>query len=192
MTHRLLSSTVSRLRRLIPQRPVVRLATAFAFTTLFVATAWWKLGPKNARIEFDSDSQGQALTGWEVTARAWEMDKANNRYDGSWKDYRDEILPRLVGELGVNRIRIEVRSGVENPIDYWSQFMRGEISYEEVKSHFYEKINDDTDPKHLNAAGFQWSSLDDQVESEIQAAVQFAEESPEPGMDELFKDIYVE
>ncbi len=35
-------------------------------------------------------------------------------------------------------------------------------------------------------------ALDDQVDAEVKDAVEFAESSPEPGADELFKDIYVE
>lgn len=35
-------------------------------------------------------------------------------------------------------------------------------------------------------------AIDDQVAKEIQAAVQFAEESPEPALEELFADIYVD
>ena len=35
-------------------------------------------------------------------------------------------------------------------------------------------------------------SIDTQVEEEVQAAVQFAESSPEPAMEELFTDIYVD
>lgn len=35
-------------------------------------------------------------------------------------------------------------------------------------------------------------AIDDQVEEEVQAAVQFAEDSPEPALEELFTDIYAE
>ena len=35
-------------------------------------------------------------------------------------------------------------------------------------------------------------TIDEQVEAEVQAAVQFAEDSPDPALDELFHDIYVE
>ena len=35
-------------------------------------------------------------------------------------------------------------------------------------------------------------AIDDQVEEELQEAVQFAESSPEPAMEELFKDVYVD
>jgi pyruvate dehydrogenase E1 component alpha subunit len=34
--------------------------------------------------------------------------------------------------------------------------------------------------------------IDDQVEEEVQAAVQFAESSPDPGIEELFTDVYVD
>jgi pyruvate dehydrogenase E1 component alpha subunit len=35
-------------------------------------------------------------------------------------------------------------------------------------------------------------AIDDQVEEEVQAAVQFAEDSPDPAMEELFTDVYVD
>jgi pyruvate dehydrogenase E1 component alpha subunit len=35
-------------------------------------------------------------------------------------------------------------------------------------------------------------AIDDQVEKEVQTAVQFAESSPEPGLEELFTDVYVD
>jgi len=35
-------------------------------------------------------------------------------------------------------------------------------------------------------------AIDEQVDEEVQAAVQFAEDSPDPALDELFHDIYVE
>jgi len=49
---------------------------------------------------------------------------------------------------------------------------------------------------HLNkekiASEKELDALDDQVAEEIQAAVQFAEDSPEPAVEELFADIYVD
>jgi hypothetical protein len=105
------------------------------------------------------------MDGWEFTTRAWEMDKANNAYSGDWLDRRDQIIDGLVNQIGYNLIRMEIRSGFENPVDYWGQFVAGEITYLEVKSHFYEKINDNDDPNVLNEAGFQWSCLDYYVEN---------------------------
>ena len=47
------------------------------------------------------------MTGWEVTARSWEMDKVANRFDGSWLDFRDEVIAVLADEAGINRIRLK-------------------------------------------------------------------------------------
>jgi pyruvate dehydrogenase E1 component alpha subunit len=38
----------------------------------------------------------------------------------------------------------------------------------------------------------EFDAIDARVAEEVQAAVQFAEESPEPAMEELFADVYVE
>ena len=65
------------------------------------------------------------MSGWEVTARLWETNKIENRYDPSWEEHRDEIFARLVNELGINRVRIELKSGAENPVDYWALFRDG-------------------------------------------------------------------
>lgn len=106
----------------------------------------------------------QVMKGWEVMPRFWEQ-KSRNLYDPSWLRYRDLILDHLVNELGINRIRIEIRSGAENPVDYWTLFRQNKIGYTEAKRHRYEKINDNDDPNVVNATGFQFSELDDQVEN---------------------------
>lgn len=106
----------------------------------------------------------QTIEGWEVTPKFWETNKTEDRYDASWIPYRDQILDRLVNELGINRVRLEVRSGMENPIDYWRQFETGQIGYREFREHRYEKINDNEDPNTASPTGFQFSQLNWQVE----------------------------
>jgi pyruvate dehydrogenase E1 component alpha subunit len=46
--------------------------------------------------------------------------------------------------------------------------------------------------KLQNVSEAQLNEIDIRVESEIAKAVEFAQASPEPGMDELFKDIYAD
>ncbi|MBK7284851.1 MAG: hypothetical protein IPI83_11130 [Sphingomonadales bacterium] len=89
-------------------------------------------GNVTSRISIDGTRAGQTLSGWEVTARFWELDKANDRYDGSWLASRDAIVQKLIDDAGITRVRLEVRSGVENPVDYWSQFVAGQIGYNAV------------------------------------------------------------
>ena len=105
------------------------------------------------------------MKGWEVTARLWETNKQEDRYDASWLEFRDQIFDRLVNELGINRVRLEIKSGAENPVDYWTKFVKGEIGYKEFRRHYYEKINDNNSPDRINPAGFQFSALDYQVEN---------------------------
>lgn len=118
-----------------------------------------------SRISIDRNRAGQTLSGWEVTARFWEFDKANDRYDGTWLASRDAIVQKLIDDAGITRVRVELRSGVENPVDYWSQFVAGQIGYTADFNHYYEKINDNSNPAVANPGGFQWSSFDYYIEN---------------------------
>jgi len=118
-----------------------------------------------AQVTIDEHEHHQVMAGWEVTARVWEFDKANDRFDGSWLAHREELAAMLVNEAGIDRLRLEIKSGIENPVDYWALFAAGKIGYRQYKDHFYEKINDDADPTTLNAAGIQFSDLDWRVEN---------------------------
>jgi hypothetical protein len=134
---------------------------------LVAAFAIWALGAKQGAtvVTVNPLETYQVMKGWEVTARFWEHDKRRDRYDPSWLRYRDLILDQLVNELGINRIRIEIKSGTENSVDYWSSFRQNKMGYRAAKRHRYEKINDNDDPNITNMAGFQFSELDDQVEN---------------------------
>lgn len=118
-----------------------------------------------AAVTVDLNQRFQTISGWEVAARLWEEDKTKNRYDGAWLADRNEILDALVNQAGVTRIRIELHSGAENSIDHWSRFVSGQASYTEWRAHRYEKINDNSDPLSANAAGFQFSELDYQMDN---------------------------
>lgn len=123
---------------------------------------------RDALITVRPGETHQTMKGWEVTARAWETNKKDDRFDASWEQYKDALFDRLVGELGINRVRIEIKSGVENPVDWWARFRAGQVGYREYREHYYEKINDNDDPNVTNPAGFQFSMLDYQVENVVQ------------------------
>ncbi len=118
-----------------------------------------------ATVQIAPTTRYQTMSGWEVTLHAWEVDKINDRYDPTWKQQAPKVLDRLVNELGINRVRLEMRSGFENPVDYWSQFVAGTIAYSDLKTHWYEKINDNGDPSVRKATGFQFSEFDFGVET---------------------------
>ena len=133
-----------------------------ALAGLLTVGFFWS--PRNIAISIQPNQEFQTMSGWEVTLRLWETNKKEDRYDDSWESHSDEIFGRLVNELGINRVRLEIKSGVENPVDYWQQFEDGKIGYLEYKKHYYHKINDNDDPQTFDPLGFQFSMLDFQVE----------------------------
>ncbi len=139
-----------------------RLALLLAAATLSLACS---ASADNNRILIDPSVTHQTMTGWEIAPRIWEMDKENHRYDGSWLSHREDIAKALVKDVGINRIRLEIASGAENPTDYWRKFTTGEIGYQQFKDHLYEKINDNNDPETLAPGGFQFAALDYYVEN---------------------------
>ncbi len=133
-----------------------------------------------ATVTVDPSATFQTIDAWEATARMWEFDKTENRFNGSWEPIAEPILTKLIDEGGINRLRLEIRSGAENPVDYWSKFRTGHLSYGQFKDKFYEKINDNDDPDSLNPAGIQFSELDYRVETLIQPAIRIAKRLGRP------------
>ena len=119
----------------------------------------------NTQIVIDPEERQQTMYGWEISGRFGQYDKINNTYSNDWEPYVGDLVDKLVNELGVNRIRLQAKSGMENPVDYWTQFANFQLTYEEFKSHFYEKINDNDDPLTLDPDGIQFSELDFVVET---------------------------
>lgn len=116
-------------------------------------------------LTIDATKRFQTINGWSVTTRAWEQDKVADKYDPSYIAAAPEMVADLVNEVGVNRIRVEIQSGAENPTDYWKQFTSGALSYTGLKAKYYENINDNADPFVANAAGFKWSQLDEKMDA---------------------------
>ena len=112
----------------------------------------------------DPAKRHQTMTGWEVTVYVTQFGKAQNRFDPTWHQYQDQILDTLVDEVGVNRIRLELRSNAENTRPIWAEFESGAMSQKEMQQLFYHKVNDNNDPFKADPAGFQFDELDYQVE----------------------------
>jgi O-glycosyl hydrolase len=142
-----------------------RIMATIGAVALLSAASCSAAGNGPAEITVEPAKTHQVMNGWEATARLWEVNKAEDRYDGSWLPLSDHIFDRLVNELGINRIRLEIKSGAENPIDYWAKFESGAIGYKEFKRHYYEKINDDPDPKRVSRSRIHFSHVDYQVEN---------------------------
>lgn len=115
-------------------------------------------GPSAAdTITVDAATKYQTMSGWEVHARAWEIDKLKNAYDPTWRIHATAIANRMVNELGINRIQVGMPSGAQNPVDYWTQYVNGRISYTTMKARWYEKIK----------GPIQFSEFDFRVETSV-------------------------
>ena len=98
------------------------------------------------------------MSGWEVTSQAG--------HDGpSYPLYRDTLLALAANDLGVNRLRLEVRSGVENTRDYYREGKAGHLDGNAYRCGRYETVNDNADPRVINWDGFKFSELDRTVET---------------------------
>lgn len=106
-----------------------------------------------ATITVDTLQRYQVIRGWEATAQVGQTDFAS-------VPWADAVAAAAVGDLGINALRLEVRSGAENPTDWFAKWRNGDISGSEWRTHRYEVINDNGDPSISNAAGFHFTDLD--------------------------------
>ncbi|OFX04152.1 MAG: hypothetical protein A3E78_06735 [Alphaproteobacteria bacterium RIFCSPHIGHO2_12_FULL_63_12] len=145
------------------------LSTSKAVLAAMIATALVAGAARAAGVEpdivIDPATRFQTLSGWEVSIRGWEQDKIGNRYDPTWREESAEVARKLVDDIGVNRLRLEVRSSTENPVDYWTRYVNGEETYLSWHDRNYEKVNDNNDPFVADPVRFQWSGLDYKVDT---------------------------
>jgi len=67
-------------------------------------------------ITLDPQTTYQMMNGWEVTSYA-------NHMAPEYQDYKDDLIHKLANDYRANRVRLEIRSGVENIIDYWTEYV---------------------------------------------------------------------
>lgn len=128
--------------------------------TIFLACA--TAGPQPAIITLHPESPRQTITGWEATAQAGQTD-----YLELLAKVRDELFDLTVNDLGINRLRLEVKNGAENPVDWYSRYKAGLISYQEWRQRRFEIVNDNDDPMTIDPAGFHFSLMDVTVEEAV-------------------------
>ncbi len=100
--------------------------------------------------------QFQTMTGWEALAEIGhvECDPA------AYQSYKSALLDRAANEVGINRIRVGLRNGFENPTDYFVPFRAGQLTFNQWKVYWFQVVNDNNDPMVMNPAGFNWGYLD--------------------------------
>jgi uncharacterized protein (TIGR03437 family) len=148
-----------------------------ALAVLFAAAPWSTTLKKlvvvqQATISLDPNTSYQTMVGWEAVAQAGQISEVgtvSNRSNVSqaFLNYKTQLYDSAVNDLGLNRIRLELRSGLENSVDYGERYTNGQITYNEWKAHRYEIINDNNDPQVINPDGFKFFELDFNIENVV-------------------------
>lgn len=137
-------------------------------SVLLAAAACQPLAPpRTSEIRVDIQERYQTIDGWAFLPRMWEEDKPNNRFDNSFEPYAEAVSNYLVNEVGINAVRVEIQSGMENPNNYWKDFYSGELPLREFENHRFEKHNDNDDPNLADPAGFQFQQFDWRIETMV-------------------------
>lgn len=118
------------------------------------------LPSQSATVTLHPSEVYQELTGWEALADV--PDRPDAPY---WADVGDLLLDRVVDEIGINRVRLGVRSGAETRSGTPSDFISGRIAYPRFKALSYKVENDNDDPFLIDPKGFDFAYLDWQIQN---------------------------
>ncbi len=105
----------------------------------------------------------QRIKGWEGSGQVGELDCDSTAF----RLFSETLIDRLVNELGVNRIRLGARSGIEHPRNFFAEYLAGRLSYPLWRRTWFVAVNDNDDPRVLDASRFQWRDFDYVVESSV-------------------------
>lgn len=115
--------------------------------------------PLGRIIQLDPSQRFQVMTGWRSGGFGMECP--------GYTRYRDALLARVVNDLNITHRSIELRSGAENPVDYYAQFKAGLISDSVWRTKWFTPTNDNADPQVTDSAKFHWTYLDEKMRAEI-------------------------
>jgi hypothetical protein len=124
--------------------------------------------PSTGDISVDPSITYQTMQGWDVIPNVghWECDTIY--FDQALTErFRNTALDMAV-EIGLDRVRLPLRAGAENPHDYWKDFENGQIDFATYKTVWYDGVNDNNDPLTMNPAGFHFSEIDYHIDKVVQ------------------------
>lgn len=114
-----------------------------------------------AEIRFDRSQRFQTIDGWQAVAEMGQLD------DPDWRTYQDEIIRRAANELGIDRIGINVRCGMERRDHVYLDYRAGKTQFKAWKVVADAPVNDNDDPFVADLTGFQFEVVDDQMDAVV-------------------------
>ncbi|MBC7894436.1 MAG: hypothetical protein H7066_03430 [Cytophagaceae bacterium] len=115
------------------------------------------------RIDVFPGVEHQRIRGWEASGQFGEIDCKRDAFT----KYHREMVDRVVNELGITRLRLSARSGIESGVDTWPDFRGGRTNYGTWRRTWFVATNDNADPRVADPAGFQWGYFDRVVDTVI-------------------------
>lgn len=106
----------------------------------------------------------QTMRGWEATAEVL------SECDPNFASVRDALVAAAVDEVGIDRLRLEVKSGAENTTDHYANWVAAgcpeppDPAYTTWRQSRYATVNDNADPFDLDPSGFRFTELDHRVQ----------------------------
>lgn len=104
------------------------------------------------------------------TMNGWQAGGQNGWLECSpiaFNRYKTELHNRLINELGIERIHIPLRSGAENVVDYFTEFVAGRITEDAWNDSWFVPVNDNSNPFVADPSKFHWGFLDGYVDNAI-------------------------
>jgi len=121
-------------------------------------------GQGQAVITLDPGTTDQTIIGWEATDYFFDWPG----HSASYPLFLDDLYDKTANDLGINRVRLEIRSGTESSVDAWELFENGQIDEAQFESYYgYNVENDNSDPLVINPNGFHYAGVDHVVEGLI-------------------------
>ncbi len=117
---------------------------------------------EDAIVTLNPQAVHQTMRGWEVVAQA------EQHFSDRFPAYAPHAFDRAV-EIGIDRLRLEVRAGSENRTDSWAEWAAAGYpgdgaAYTAWRARRYETLNDNSDPNVIDRRGFHFSEIDDTID----------------------------
>jgi len=142
--------------------PILLIGLVFSVTVLSACNKGIATAGKDVQISLNPDRTYQTITGWEAGAEIGQSD-----FPEQFNMWKDRVIDLAVNDLGINRLRLRVNSGTENPVDYFTPYSKGEKNRKYWRNHWFEIINDNDDPFVTDMSNYQFSALDDTIDNLI-------------------------
>jgi hypothetical protein len=142
----------------------------FGIVCIAVAAAVSVASPMQQQtvITINPSVNHQLMQGWEVIAEA-------NEHSTIFDQFGPGAI-QMTADMGINRIRLPLKSGTENTVDSWTNWknagfppllVNNPVAEAVWRAKRYETINDNADPNVANLASFKFSELDDRIDKVV-------------------------